>query len=71
MPKYIYILVSNNRIYLSAKNEQLLSVGPDVFKYLGISLIYIRHLTFGSLDVNAVGSRTRWIGNLSTTSLFS
>ena len=27
--------------------------------------------TLGSLEVNAVGSRTKWIGNLSTTSLFS
>ena len=27
--------------------------------------------TFGSLDVNAVGSRTKWTGNRSTTSLFS
>ena len=36
-----------------------------------LPLLTLPSLTLGSFDVKAVGSRTKWAGNLSTTSLFS
>ena len=69
-----FLLASDSYNYLGYKTAERKTISRTHFSFLRFLIPFSLPApvpTLGSFDVKAVGSLTKWAGNLSTTSLFS